>query len=136
RHGRCDSEMTQNCFNPAATFDRRRKSRRLQRDCLPGRIILCKLEDWVVAESAQRDLPKPVGVSGFVTRLVESLTAAFRGSLPSPREPAAGRVERRLLCAAVTLGNRCQEPSPLSGSWIARDHLVLWHETGRRRFSA
>jgi predicted nuclease of restriction endonuclease-like (RecB) superfamily len=52
-------------------------------------IILCKAKNQVVAEYALRDLTKPVGVSSYVTKLVESLPAAFRGSLPSPRELAA-----------------------------------------------
>ena len=52
-------------------------------------IILCKTKNQVVAEYALRDLSKPVGISSYVTKLVESLPAAFRGSLPSPRELAA-----------------------------------------------
>ena len=52
-------------------------------------IILCKTKNQVVAEYALRDLAKPVGISSYVTKLVESLPAAFRGSLPSPKELAA-----------------------------------------------
>ena len=52
-------------------------------------IILCKAKNRVVAEYALRDLAKPVGVSSYVTKLVESLPAAFRGALPSPEELAA-----------------------------------------------
>ena len=52
-------------------------------------IILCKAKNQVVAEYALRDLAKPVGVSSYVTKLVESLPAAFRGALPSPKELAA-----------------------------------------------
>jgi predicted nuclease of restriction endonuclease-like (RecB) superfamily len=52
-------------------------------------IILCKAKDKVVAEYALRDLAKPVGISSYVTRLVETLPAAFRGALPSPGELAA-----------------------------------------------
>jgi predicted nuclease of restriction endonuclease-like (RecB) superfamily len=52
-------------------------------------IILCKAKNQVVAEYALRDLTKPVGVSSYVTKLVESLPAAFRGSLPSPKALAA-----------------------------------------------
>jgi hypothetical protein len=37
-----------------------------------------------VAEYALRDLKKPVGVSSYVTKLVESLPKEFRESLPSP----------------------------------------------------
>jgi predicted nuclease of restriction endonuclease-like (RecB) superfamily len=49
-------------------------------------IILCKEKSQVVAEYALRDLAKPVGVSSYLTKLVESLPASLRGSLPSPRE--------------------------------------------------
>lgn len=47
-------------------------------------IILCKSKDQVVAEYALRDLAKPVGVSTYITRLVESLPPDLRGGLPSP----------------------------------------------------
>ena len=49
-------------------------------------IILCKSKNKVVAEYALRDLSKPVGVSSYITKLVESLPPAFRKSLPSPEE--------------------------------------------------
>ena len=49
-------------------------------------LILCKAKNRVVAEYALRDLVKPVGVSTYITKLVESLPPALRGSLPSPRE--------------------------------------------------
>ncbi len=49
-------------------------------------IILCKGKNRVVAEYALRDLAKPVGVSSYVTKLVESLPASLRGSLPSPKQ--------------------------------------------------
>jgi predicted nuclease of restriction endonuclease-like (RecB) superfamily len=49
-------------------------------------IILCQTKNRVVAEYALRDLAKPVGISSYVTRLVESLPKEFRGSLPSPKE--------------------------------------------------
>ena len=49
-------------------------------------IILCKSKSHVVAEYALRHLSKPVGVSSYVTKLVESLPPALRKSLPSPKE--------------------------------------------------
>lgn len=52
-------------------------------------IILCKAKNRVVAEYALRDIAKPVGISSYVTKLVESLPAEFRGALPSPGELAA-----------------------------------------------
>jgi hypothetical protein len=50
------------------------------------RIILCKAKNRVVAKYALRDLAKPVGISSYVTKLVESLPKEFRGSLPSPKQ--------------------------------------------------
>ena len=56
-------------------------------DCKPSiGIILCKAKNQVVAEYARADLSKPVGVSTYITKLVESLPPALRGSLPSPKE--------------------------------------------------
>lgn len=52
-------------------------------------IILCKSKNRVVAEYALRDLAKPVGISSYVTKLVESLPPAFRDSLPATEELAA-----------------------------------------------
>ncbi|AGA27880.1 PDDEXK nuclease domain-containing protein [Singulisphaera acidiphila] len=49
-------------------------------------IILCKSKNKVVAEYALRDLLKPVGVSSYVTKLVESLPKDLKGSLPSLKE--------------------------------------------------
>lgn len=49
-------------------------------------IILCKAKNQVVAEYALRDLAKPVGISSYVTNLVESLPLSLRGSLPTPKE--------------------------------------------------
>ncbi len=49
-------------------------------------IILCKSKNKVVAEYALRDLSKAVGVSSYVTKLVESLPPALQGGLPSPED--------------------------------------------------
>ncbi|OWK38950.1 PDDEXK nuclease domain-containing protein [Fimbriiglobus ruber] len=49
-------------------------------------IILCKSRNEVVAEYALRDLTKPVGVSSYVTKLVETLPAAFRDQLPNAKQ--------------------------------------------------
>jgi predicted nuclease of restriction endonuclease-like (RecB) superfamily len=46
-------------------------------------LILCKTKNHAVAEYALRDIAKPVGVSGFVTRLVESLPLDLQSSLPT-----------------------------------------------------
>ena len=58
-------------------------------------IILCKAKNQVVAEYALRDLAKPVGVSSYITKLVESLPPSLRGSLPSPRRARSGVEEER-----------------------------------------
>jgi len=49
-------------------------------------VILCKAKDEVAVEYALRDLAKPVGVSSYITKLVESLPPALQGSLPSTEE--------------------------------------------------
>ena len=49
-------------------------------------LILCKAGNQVVAEYALRDIAKPVGVSSYVTRLVESLPADLQDSLPTVAE--------------------------------------------------
>jgi predicted nuclease of restriction endonuclease-like (RecB) superfamily len=49
-------------------------------------IILCKSRNELIAEYALRDLAKPVGVSSYVTRLVETLPPALLGSLPTTEE--------------------------------------------------
>ncbi len=49
-------------------------------------LILCRSRNKVVAEYALRDIRKPVGISGYVTRLTESLPKKLKGLLPSPEE--------------------------------------------------
>lgn len=49
-------------------------------------LILCRSKDRVIAEYALRDLNKPIGVSDYVTRLVDSLPEALEGSVPSVAE--------------------------------------------------
>lgn len=46
-------------------------------------LILCKTPNKMVAEYALRDIAKPVGVSSYVTRLVESLPPELQGQLPT-----------------------------------------------------
>lgn len=53
-------------------------------------IILCKSKNRIITEYALRDIKKPVGVSGYITRLVDSLPKKFKGLLPSPEEIEAG----------------------------------------------
>ena len=49
-------------------------------------LILCHNKDRVIAEYALRDLSKPIGVSEYVTRLVDSLPEALEGIVPSVTE--------------------------------------------------
>ena len=49
-------------------------------------LILCRSRNKVVAEYALRDIRKPVGISGYITRLTESLPKKLKGLLPSPEE--------------------------------------------------
>ena len=46
-------------------------------------LILCRSKNRVIAEYAPRDIRKPVGVSGYVTRLVESLPEVMKDAVPS-----------------------------------------------------
>ncbi|MFA6286775.1 MAG: PDDEXK nuclease domain-containing protein [Opitutaceae bacterium] len=61
------------------------------RFCQPGDqpsigLILCRSKNRVIAEYALRDLTKPIGVSGYVTKWVESLPKALKGAVPSVEE--------------------------------------------------
>lgn len=49
-------------------------------------LILCKDKNKIVAEYAIRDIRKPIGVSQWKTRIVESLPKQLRGKLPSVKE--------------------------------------------------
>jgi predicted nuclease of restriction endonuclease-like (RecB) superfamily len=49
-------------------------------------LILCRSKNRVIAEYALRDLSKPIGVSGYVTKLVGSLPKALKGAIPSVAE--------------------------------------------------
>ena len=49
-------------------------------------LILCRNKNRMIAEYALRDLTKPIGVSGYVTKLVESLPKSLKGVVPSVAE--------------------------------------------------
>jgi predicted nuclease of restriction endonuclease-like (RecB) superfamily len=53
-------------------------------------LILCRSKDRVIAEYALRDLSKPIGVSGYVTKFVDSLPSALKGAMPSVAELEKG----------------------------------------------
>jgi len=49
-------------------------------------LILCRNKNRVLAEYALRDMTKPIGVSGYVTELVEKLPKNLRGTIPTVEE--------------------------------------------------
>ncbi len=53
-------------------------------------LILCRSSNRIIAEYALRDIKKPVGVSGYVTRLVEKLPANLKDAIPSIEELERG----------------------------------------------
>jgi predicted nuclease of restriction endonuclease-like (RecB) superfamily len=53
-------------------------------------LILCRDKNRIIAEYALRDLSKPIGVSGYVTKLVESLPKALKGAVPTVAELEKG----------------------------------------------
>jgi len=53
-------------------------------------LILCRSKNQVIAEYALRDLSKPIGVSGYVTKLVASLPKTLRGAVPTVEELTKG----------------------------------------------
>jgi predicted nuclease of restriction endonuclease-like (RecB) superfamily len=46
-------------------------------------MILCRSKNRVIAEYALRDMTKPIGVSGYMTKLVDSLPKSLKGAVPS-----------------------------------------------------
>jgi predicted nuclease of restriction endonuclease-like (RecB) superfamily len=46
-------------------------------------LILCKSKDRIKAEYALRDINKPIGISEWQTKLVDSLPESLKGSLPT-----------------------------------------------------
>ena len=53
-------------------------------------LILCRNKNRVIAEYALRDMTKPIGVSGYVTKLVDSLPKSLKGAVPSIAELERG----------------------------------------------
>src|SRR5665213_713857 len=53
-------------------------------------LILCRAKNRIIAEYALRDLQKPIGVSDYVTRLVESLPEELQAAVPSVKEIESG----------------------------------------------
>lgn len=71
-------------------------------------LILCKRRDRIIAEYALRDVSKPIGVSEWQTKLVQSLPNHLHGALPSVDEIEAelAQVER------ATNAARRKRPKP------------------------
>ena len=73
-------------FHLSAVDDRFR-----QKDDQPSiGLILCRAKNRVIAEYALRDVTKPIGVSDYVTRLVETLPKPLREAIPSVQEIERG----------------------------------------------
>ena len=53
-------------------------------------LILCRNKNRVIAEYALRDMSKPIGISGYVTKLVDSLPKTLKGAIPSVKELEKG----------------------------------------------
>jgi predicted nuclease of restriction endonuclease-like (RecB) superfamily len=53
-------------------------------------LILCRTKNRIIAEYALRDVQKPIGVSDYVTRLVETLPRALQAAVPSVKEIESG----------------------------------------------
>ena len=49
-------------------------------------LLLCKTKNKVVAEYALRDINKPIGISEYETKILESLPDNLKSSLPSIEE--------------------------------------------------
>ena len=57
-------------------------------------LILCRSKNRVIAEYALRDMTKPIGVSGYVTKLVDSLPKSLKGAVPSVAELEKGLISK------------------------------------------
>jgi hypothetical protein len=49
-------------------------------------LLLCKSKNQLVVEYALRDVQKPIGVAEWETKIVTSLPASLKGSLPTVEE--------------------------------------------------
>jgi predicted nuclease of restriction endonuclease-like (RecB) superfamily len=58
-------------------------------------LILCRDKNRVIAEYALRDLNKPIGVSGYLTQLVDTLHKSLAGAVPTVAELRRGLAPRR-----------------------------------------
>jgi len=66
-----------------------------QRDDKPSiGLILCRSKNRVIAEYALRDMSKPIGISGYVTKLVDSLPKNLKGAVPSVEDLEKGLAKK------------------------------------------
>lgn len=70
-------------------------------------LLLCKSKDNYVAEYALRDINKPIGVSSYTTKLVESLPKKFKGKLPTIAEIEA-ELENKTFIEVKTKTKKCK----------------------------
>lgn len=56
-------------------------------------IVLCKSKNKIIAGYALRDIKKPVGVSGYITKITKSLPKKFKSMMPGQDEIEKGLIE-------------------------------------------
>jgi hypothetical protein len=56
-------------------------------------LLLCREKNKIVVEYVLRDLNKPIGVTGWETKLVEKLPKELKGSLPTVEQIEAELAE-------------------------------------------
>ncbi|MEI6390445.1 MAG: PDDEXK nuclease domain-containing protein [Verrucomicrobiota bacterium] len=71
-------------------------------------LILCRAKNRIIAEYALRDMNKPIGVSGYVTRLVETLPQPLREAIPSVREIERGLARDETSVRPSRLQDECR----------------------------
>jgi predicted nuclease of restriction endonuclease-like (RecB) superfamily len=74
-------------------------------------LLLCKSKDNYIAEYALRDINKPIGVSSYTMKLVESLPKEFKGKLPSIKE-----IENELEKTAVVKTKKIKKQNNLKNN--------------------
>ena len=77
-------------------------------------LILCREKNRILAEYALRDMSKPIGVSDYVTRLVETLPRTLKGSIPTIREIESG-LSFPPQPASAKKSAKSKKPKPLRG---------------------
>ena len=84
--------------------------------------ILCRAKNRVIAEYALRDVTKPIGVSDYVTRLVETLPKPLREAIPSVQEIERGLsiLKTDLPLEDVVALARVQKRMPLDDKTVRR----------------